>query len=878
MGSPLSRGFWIVLALLHALALAGGVAVGMVLSADLPGLETLSSLQLPQTTLVQDRQGQRLYGFAEQKRSPVPLQKISPTLLKAIIATEDPRFFQHIGLDLQAISRAAFHTLFRMRWGVEGGSTITQQLARDQFLHPGKTLRRKAQEALLALQIEKQYSKQEILELYCNRIYLGHGHYGVEAAARFFFGKSCGDLNLPEAALLAGLPQRPEGLSPLRVPDRALRRRNHVLERMVTEGMLDRRTAELAKQAPLGILADRENPVEANYFVEAVRRWVLKQFGEEDLYRGGLVVQTTLEPRYQAAAQRAVRFGLDALGRRHDNLLLGKALPSGTDPAAYADPGWKEPFRVDDVVNAVVLSSEKQKARLRVRDQVLEFGRREIAWTGRERLDQVLVPRTVVQVRVEELDVKGTIAKADLAAQSGADIALIAMDVASGDILALVGGKNFAESQFDRALQARRQAGSAFKPFIVAAGLEAGFQPGDLLWDRSLVLDEPGLPEPYQPENYDRNYEGLVTLRHTLEHSRNIPTVRLLDALGYDPAVEMARRLGIASDLRPYPSLALGAFEVRLVDLVAAYGAFANGGTLVSPVMVRQVLTAEKEQVWAAPGTAAEAVSPEIAGMMVSLLQGVTQRGTGAAALSLNRPVAGKTGTTDDFTDAWFIGFTPRLAVGVWVGFDERRSLGRGETGGQAALPVWIKFLRDALEGTPAEGFPTPPGLREIAVEKTTGLLPGTAPGCQETLLEKVPAGRPPARACGGRDHLRSTLPYPLQRFPLRADLALKIPPAEAAWLAVRFPDHFQIDPGGRILRYNWLKNRKKGEENLLQGTVALAWQAEEIQAFLKKLPLAREEARLEGAIRKGVDGFPSEIRSINRNGIVRPPGPPEDP
>ncbi len=690
------RRLLLILAAAHGLALVAGVATGVLLSRDIPSVTHLDVFNLPQVTVLEDRDGEFLDSFGVQRRIPVPLSRMSAWYLEAVIATEDPRFERHFGVDPIAVARALVATARSLRIGVQGASTITMQLARDQFLHRRKTIWRKIQEAVLATQIEKHYSKQEILELYCNRIYLGHGRYGVEAAARFYFGKSARELTLHEAALLAGLAQRPEGLSPLRNPEGALARRNHVLRRMVIEGVLDEAQARAAMEAPLGIVDRAPERPFAPYFIEEVRRWLLEKYGEEGLYEEGLVVRTTLDRRLQRAAERAVAFGLDLYGRRHRQVPAGRPLPDDASPDTYRDPAWSSAFAVDDIVPALVLSvdPERQTAGLRIADAELEVTRRAIAWTGRDRVEQVFSESTLLPVRILELDRSGRPVRVELGSAPDADAALIAVDAATGEILALVGGRDFSISEFDLAMQARRQAGSAFKPFIFAAALELGLGPGQWIWDVPTVVVDRGSPVPYQPENYERDYEGLVTLRHALEHSRNIPTLRLLDAIGYDPAMEMARRLGIATHMRAYPSLALGSFEVRLVDLVSAYAAFANGGVLVEPRMVNEVRHRAQQTLFRVEPRAREVLSPEVAGMMTSLLEGVVQRGTGRAARILRRPLAGKTGTTDDFTNAWFIGFSPSIAVGVWVGHSaSNASLGRGETGARAALPIWIRFF-----------------------------------------------------------------------------------------------------------------------------------------------------------------------------------------
>ena len=864
-----------LLGLLYAIAALGGVAFAVVLSRDIPGIEQLSALELPQSTILLDRHGERFSSFAEQRRTSVPLSRMSPWLIKGLLATEDPRFYDHVGIDPQAIARALVNSALSLDWGAEGGSTITQQLARGIWLHPQKTVGRKMREAVLAALMEKQYSKDEILELYANRIYLGHGNYGFEAAARFCFDKGAADLSLAEAALLAGLPQRPESLSPVKNPERALRRRNHVLDRMVREGYLDARLAAAAKKAPLGLVKPSPRAAEATYFVEEVRRRVARQFGDAALYRDGLVVETTLDPAFQGAAERAVAAGLESYAKRWKQPAARVPLADATDPLAIDDPAWQRPPRAGDILPAIVLSSDAQSALVRVGDQRLTFGMKEVEWTGITRLERALPPRTQTRIRVLEATPAGQITKARLAGETEAEAALVALDPATGEVLALVGGKNFDRSEFNRAVQAKRQAGSAFKPFIFAAGLENGFMPNQVVLDEPVVLSDPGSPGAYAPQNYDRKFEGLVTLRYALEHSRNIPTVKLLNALGYQPAVELARRLGIATDLKPYPSLALGSFEVTLLDLVAAYGAFDNGGILVTPQLIRRVVNPDGTTAWAARPETTEVLSPEVAAMMVSMLRGVIERGTARDALSLGFPVAGKTGTTDDYSDAWFIGFTPRLVVGVWVGLDQRKSLGRGETGATAALPIWIAFLKEALADGPAEQFPNPTGLDAVPLNGRTGLLPGPSPGCGATVTELLPDGQEPARECRPADLARAGLPLQLQRYPLHANGSLVLTPEEAAQLVARWPDRFSVSPGGHSL--TWTTTRRSGTEAgeasgpmLAVSSIPLGWDAEAWGRFVTRLPVAREDAQLARESGETTPGNAQSIR-VNRTGRVQP-------
>lgn len=883
----------------HVLVAALGIVTGRLILQDLPGIENLDVMKLSRVTVLQDRDGRKLHTFAEQQRIPVSLDQIDPDFVKALIATEDPRFMRHFGVDPIAVARAVLKNL-TSHWGSEGASTITMQLARDEFLHPRKTLYRKALEAVYATQIEQHYSKQTILTHYCNRVYMGHGRWGVEAAARHYFGKSARSLELHEAALLAGIIQVPERLTPFRHPDRAERRRNHVLRRMVIEGVLDEATAAEAMERPLGVVEPKPQVAAAPYFTEEVRRWLVRRYGNEAVYKQGLAVKTTVDPALQLAAERALEMGLDDYGRRHRQLPTGAPLPEGDTAETFEATRWYAPMEPGHIVPAVVTAVDASEARVRIGAQELTLDAGSVSWTGKKALDELVAPNTLIDVRVRKVDADGTITSVDLASEPSAQGALVALDAASGDVLALVGGRDFEESEYNRATQAPRQPGSAFKPFIFAAAIERGFLPTDQLLDAPTVIVDAGT-EPYQPDNYERDYEGFVTLRHALEHSRNIPTVRLLDAVSYTPAVEMARRLGIASNLEPFPSLALGSFEVKLIDLVAAYAAFVNGGVLVEPRLVLDVHQADGEHVFESTTEATEVLSPEVAGIMVSMLEGVILRGTGRGARSLGIPLGGKTGTTDGFTDALFVGFTPGMAVGVWVGHDERVTLGRKETGARAALPIWREFLRKGLEDREIEKeFLRPPGLARTLVDSVTGLRVRAGAPCQDPILETFPRERLPERICNARDNLRHELPYPLQLYPLTPERTLRIPPEDAAHLVVESGGQFWMEGSGQLV---W----SFGEEH---GRIGLDWNSEHLDRYFAHLPVINDQRRLRSwqyeqfvedfeksleelpededppkleevlppEFRRGLDGLPAMILEANRSGRVHWPDYPVDP
>jgi penicillin-binding protein 1A len=755
-------------------ALIGGATLGYGLKLDLPDVEALDKYTPPLNTRVLARDGAVIGSFGEQRRTLLSQQEIPKVFEQALIAIEDAHFYTHGGIDMKGIARAAWHDLTTLSLQ-QGASTITQQLSRNLFLSHDKTAKRKVQEMLLAMEIERRYSKEEILRMYCNQVYMGHGRYGLEAASQFYFGKRAQDLTLPEAALLAGVVQRPEGLSPFRNPDASVRRRNVVLERMVDEGYLSREKADEAKKAPL-ILSTRHDAVDiAPYFVEEIRRALQAQYGDEGIYQGGLEVRTGLDVGLQRFANEAMDRGLRALDKRQGWRGRIDRIPPGTDPAQWASASWHDDVTEGHVYDGVVLSASRGRVRLKVGPLQGVLDPDSVAWTGRT--DPAALVHTGDIVRVSVLSAKSTDgAVFGLEQEPRVEGALVAIDPATGDVRALVGGFDFRRSEFDRAMQARRQTGSAFKPIVYAAALQRGSTPSDTVLDAPTAFVEPGTLTIYQPENYGFHYYGLLTLREALEKSANISAVKVLDRTGFTPVIDLAHRLGLTADLKPFPSMALGAFEVSLFELTSAYGTFANQGVRITPHLVEEIRDREGSVLERVRPEAVEALSPQIAAMMNSLLEGVITDGTGAAAASLGRPLAGKTGTTDDFTDAWFLGYTPDLAVGVWVGFDQKKSLGSRETGAQAALPIWQSFMENAFRDVPPVPFPEPEGIVRRTIDRTTGLLANEAAGCTQRIAETYLDGTEPTASCSLSQHARLAMPWVLQRYPLDEDGALEVP------------------------------------------------------------------------------------------------------
>jgi penicillin-binding protein 1A len=795
---PFYRGrrAWTALAVLVFFAALAGLLLGRFLQLDLPDVRALEDYNPPLETRLLAEDGTVVASFAEERRTLVEYNDIPQSFLQALVAVEDGNFYGHPGIDLKGIARAAWADVRHMRLK-EGASTLTQQLARNLFLHPDKTFRRKVQEMVLALEIERHYTKQEILRFYCNQVYMGHGRYGLEAASRHYFGKSARELTLTESATIAGLIQRPEALSPFKDPARALDRRNFVLRRMVDEGYLDEGAAAEALARPLDMAPEHRQESAAPYFVEEVRRWLQGEYGTSSLYKEGLEVATTLDPRLQDIANRAMDSGLRQLDRRQGWRGATSRVPEGEDPGTWQSPSWAGGIRVGEVQDGVVVAVDARAARIRVGEREGLLGPKEIEWTRKQRPNALLEIGDVVRVRV--VSDEGQRLELTLEQEPIAEAALVALDPTTGAVLALVGGFDFARSEFNRATQARRQTGSAFKPFVYAAALAQGFTLADTLVDEPTVFVDRRNPEPYQPENYTHEYYNTVTLRAALEKSANIATVKLLTRVGYEPVIETAHRLGIHGELRPYPSLALGAFEVSLLELTAAYGALANQGVLVTPHLVSEVRDRDGTLVSSVAPEVHDALRPEIAYLMNRVLAGVISDGTGRAAASLGTNLAGKTGTTDHNTDAWFVGYSPNLALGVWVGFDEPRSLGDRETGAIAALPIWRAFMEEALPLRPAGEFVQPADISVVSIDRRTGLKANLRAGCEPVFSEVFVRGTEPAAYCTEDHHKLLEFPYPFQAVALNERGALAIPSNELERLLASETGVFLVDGGRRI-------------------------------------------------------------------------------
>ena len=692
----------LVFVFLLCLSIALGATAGVlfVYNSDLPQVNSLEDYHPSLITEVYSDDGQVIGSFALERRVIVTWDEIPQVVKDAITSVEDQNFFTHWGIDFYGIARAGLKDVMAGRV-VEGGSTLTQQLSKNLFLTPERTFRRKIQEAMLAIQIERLYTKQQILTLYINLHFMGHGQYGFAAAAEYYFGKELKDLNIEEAAMLAAIPRSPPNYSPIAHPDRALLRRNYAIDRMVAEKKITVAQGEEAKSHPIKIAEKQRRDEIAPYFVEELRRYLEKKYGTFAVHEGGLKVYSTLNVEMQKAANAAVRAGLREYDKRHgwrgaDRNLLSEGVQ---DLASYELKDWKLPIRTNDIVPGVVLDLTKTGATVKIGSYFAQLTPQDIAWTKAMAAAEILKPGDVALFQIRSMNPADKKVEVTLEQRPKVQGSLLAIEPKSGEIKAMVGGYDFDESKFNRSTQALRQTGSSFKPFVYTAAVDNGLRPED------TILDAPVSFGNYSPGNYDGKYEGVITIRRALGDSRNIPAVKTLAKMGVQNLIPYVRRFGITSKIEPVLPIALGAADVTLIEMVSAYSTFPNDGVRVVPQMIRRVTDSE--------GNALEENFPELrdvipadtARIMVDLMQEPVRAGTATKAQELKRPVAGKTGTTNDFTDAWFIGYTPSLTAGAWIGFDEKVTLGDKETGGKAALPIWMEFIREVYKDKPVETF-----------------------------------------------------------------------------------------------------------------------------------------------------------------------------
>ena len=719
--------FLLILAVAAAGALSGML---LVYSTDLPQVTELERYRPSTITELYDDQNRVIGQFALQRRVIDKYDDFPAVLRDALISTEDKDFERHWGVDVWRVFGAAWRDIV-VGGRAQGASTLTMQLSRNLFLSPDRNFRRKMQEVMLAIQIERRFTKPQIFTLYANQIYLGHGVYGFEAGANYYFGKKAKDLNLEEAAVLAGLPKAPNAYSPINNPERALHRRNLVINNMLEDGKITAEEAQRAKNSPIRLNVQGEPNSIAPYFVEELRQYLEKKYGSEEVHEKGLRVYTSLNVEMQKAANLAVLDGLATYEHRHGwKGSLLNVVANGESLPDYRHVDWEGDLSAGNFVHALVVAVGPQYATIKFGPYQAELGPAEIKWTHYTSPQQFLARGDLVYVKIQELN--GTQSRVLLEQTSGVQGALLALDNSTGDVKAMVGGRSFDESKFNRSTQALRQVGSSFKPYIYTAAIDQGMTPDDTVLDAPISF--PGGPNgPYVPHNYDGKFEGVITFRRALAHSRNIPALKVTERVGgIKTVIEYARKFGITSPLPAYLPVALGAADITLWEQTAAFTTFPNDGVRVAPRMIRKVEDYDGRVLEEDYPEVKDVVSARTARIMVDMLREVVLHGTGAAAAKLNHPLGGKTGTTNDFTDAWFVGFSPSLTCGVWVGFDEKKTLGNKETGAVAALPIWMDFMRVALQGRESEDFAAPPPPPPNAVARKVDTADQT-PGDGET-------------------------------------------------------------------------------------------------------------------------------------------------
>jgi penicillin-binding protein 1A len=708
-----------------------GASSGLLLvySTDLPQVEQLEHYRPSSITELYDDQGRVVGSFALQRRVVSNYADFPEVLREALISIEDKDFYRHWGINVWRIAGAAYRDI-ESGGRVQGASTLTMQLARNLFLSPDRSFRRKIEEALLAIQIERRFTKQQIFTLYANQIFLGHGVYGFEAASEYYFSKPARDLTLEQAALLAGLPKAPGQYSPILHPDRAIKRRNLVINAMLEDGKITANQANDARGQPLGLKLQHDPNSLAPYFVEEVRRYLENRYGTDQVHQGGLRVYTSLDVDLERAANHAVLDGLAAYERRHGwKAHLENVLTEGQSLTSYEHPDWEEEPELGGYVHALVTAVVPHGGATVIFGRyVATLSEADAAWTG-HKLEDILRAGDLVYVKILAF-VGEAKAHVSLEQDSGAQGALIAIDNASGGIKAMVGGRDFEESKFNRATQALRQVGSSFKPYVYTAAIDQGARPDDTILDAPVTFETAS--GPYVPHNYDEKFEGTITLRRALAQSRNIPALKLASTIGIRTVIDYAHRFGITSNLPAYLPVALGAAEVTLFEQTSAFSVFPNDGVRVSPRYITKVTDYEGRVLEEDYPDVRDVIAARTARIMTSMLREVVLHGTGIAAASLQLPLGGKTGTTNDFTDAWFIGFSPSMTAGVWIGYDEKKTLGAKETGAHAALPIWIEFMKVAMAGREPGDFQPVPDLPPESVAQRLD-TPDAAPAEEET-------------------------------------------------------------------------------------------------------------------------------------------------
>ncbi len=714
-----------IILLLMSMGIGSLAGLLFVYTSDLPQVSELENYRPDAITEVYSDDGQVIGSFALECRIIVDYRRIPRVLQEAIISVEDEDFEKHIGIDFRRILSAAWTDLISWKKR-EGASTLTQQLSRDLFLTPDKSFKRKFQEILLSLQIERRYTKQQIMTLYVNQVYIGNGLYGFASGAEYFFDKPIEKLSLDEAALLAGLVQRPSATNPLTNPKACLARRNHVLDRMAAEHYITKEQAEAAEKRPLVLHLHQPNNNLAPYFIEDIRQYLESKYGTRAVHEKGLKVYTTLNVAMQEEANHALRQGLRIYDKRHgwrgiqENILTDHK----GDLSTYQDEDWTKPLAPGAILKGLVTEVNARQAVVKIGPYLAHVTPPDFAWTQRTTPPKIFHPGDLALFKIVSLDDKTKTVKVTLEQQPQVQGALLVEEPVTGEIKAMVGGYDFNVSKFNHVTQALRQVGSSFKPYVYTTALLDGMKPNDTVLDAPVsFVSGGGL---YTPHNYDNKYEGLISLRRALAESRNIPALRIAAKLGIRNVIDTARKFGITSKMEPYLPTALGAADITLWEQVSAFSVFPNDGVRVLPREIRRVTSYSGEVLEEDYPDATEVIPSSVARAMVSMMEDVVQSGTSQRAKALNRPVAGKTGTTNDWTDAWFIGYTPSLVCGVWVGYDEKISLGKGEEGSRVALPIFVQFMQSVYDDQPPEQFF--PESAPVSVAANSAEAPGNVP------------------------------------------------------------------------------------------------------------------------------------------------------
>ncbi len=750
---------WGFIALLVIFAVTGA-GLWYVWSSNLPYIGTLRDYNPPIITEIYSADGHVIGRLWKEKRIVVPLDQMPDNLINAFVAAEDGKFFEHRGVDIFSIARAFIKNQLAGK-KKQGASTITQQVARLMLLKTQEKLyERKVREVLLSLQIEKNFSKDRILFLYLNHIYLGGGAYGVEAAARTYFDKSVLDLNLAECAMLGGLYQAPSRYSPATNFDLAKTRQKYTLDRMVNEGFITESQKSEALETPIIMSQAKENTFEKSpYFTEHIRRYLEQQYGRDLLYEGGLRVYTTVNLEMQKNAWDAISMGLYELDKREGF----RGAPSTLSEDEIDEYRKKisldlaaNPPQEDSVVEGIVLeiNDADKFATVAVGNDMCKLSHSAMSWARKpdpdtpyysarlNRISDVLGPGDVIKCRIikpGEDDFKWHLA---LEQEPEVQGALFALETKTGKVRAMAGGRDFSNSQFNRAIQSRRQPGSAFKPIIYATALEFGMTPATIILDTPYVSSMNPDEDVWRPKNYAEKFFGPTLFRNSLINSRNVITVKILKQIKVQNVIDYARKLGIESDLTPDLSLALGSSGLSLKEITTSYSAFANNGVLVEPFFIERIEDRRGQIIEENQPLLKDVIPDYAAYIMTDLLKAVVEEGTGWRARELQRPAAGKTGTTNDLRDAWFIGYTPELLTGVWVGYDDQRSMGKGETGSRAASPIWLNFMKEALKGQPVQDFVAPDSVVFAKIDAEKGLL--ASPYSKKTVFQSFKKGTEP--------------------------------------------------------------------------------------------------------------------------------------